>query len=647
MRELLGNSDTEGLLAMEHRQGKSPRSLKTTSDEEDDAAFKTCMSGGTEDAFLSQTSSRRKIFKRLSLDAFYNGAQFCAGSETTGRTGGRSERRKDVRGILNIIYGEQQMGALRQRHGRPMDCDTNPTTTNTVDAAAPVVVVSPGTPLKKRNEKHEAGEWESARHTALEELRLELDKRLRTDARFRPELREVAKEKEEHIEQAIEEEEEKEEGHQRNVGVMTRERRRFSDSIDSSRGPEISPAVMSDRVERRRMKEPTIDLSDIHDIPDERSLEEMRRAEERSIERKQRAEAEFRDRELLECTFHPQIAPNSAVLFQKRALEKGNVFSRLYPQELRDQASKARDAQMREELESLERKEIESLRERCGGLTAECPAEDNFGLFLSNVLGRSAVLGVVSIQTDYKSPLAQKMHADASIGDSDGSGVVKKVTREERRYRISSFDEFIQRQNEHNLSKSRSVRNMEKALTPSFKPEISENSVQIAKELMARSSTTPLGSNNASALASAVKKHRSPYVDPCTFKPRITAVSRAMEPRGVESMAKDGVRLREWRKRQQERAAREEVKYPFRPTLNDAHNKRIESMLTVKNYPRYEQGLRRRKEQMARMKEEQDALKENEDVERSTFFPKTTRKPEYVTRMASSFALVRQQYGEL
>ncbi|EAN88881.1 hypothetical protein C3747_55g36 [Trypanosoma cruzi] len=646
MRELLGNSDTEGLLAMEHRQGKPLRALKTTSDDEDDAAFKTCMSGGTEDAFGSQTSSRRKIFKRLNLDAFYNGAQFRAGGETTERTGGRSERRKNVRGLLNMIYGEQEMGALQQRHRRPMDSDINSATTNTVDAAAPVVAVSPGTPLKKRKEKHEAGEWVSARHTALEELRLELDKRLRTDAHFRPELREVAKEKEEHIEQAIEEEEE-EEGHQRNVSVMTGERRRFSDSIDSSRGLEMSPAVISDRAEPGRMNESAIDLSDIHDIPDGRSMEVMRRAEERSIERKQRAETEFRNRELLECTFHPQVAPNSAVLFQKMALGKGNVFGRLYPQELRDQAAKARDAQMREELESLERYEIEFLRERCGGLTAACPAEDNFGLFLSNVLGRSVVHGAVSIKTDYKSPLAQKMHADASIGDSDGSGMVKKTTREERRYRIACFDEFLQRQNEHKRSRSRSVRNMEKALTPSFKPEISVHSVQIAKELMARSSTTPSGSNNASALASAVKKHRSPYVDPCTFKPRITAVSRAMEPRGVESMANDGVRLREWRKRQQERAAKEEIKYPFRPTLNDAHNKRIESLLTLKNYSRYEQGLRRRKEQMARMKEEQDAIKENEEVERSTFCPKTTRKPEYVTRMASSFALVRQQYGEL
>ncbi|PWU97037.1 hypothetical protein C4B63_17g255 [Trypanosoma cruzi] len=643
MRELLGNSDTEGLLAIEHRQGKSLRALKTTSDDGDDAAFKTCMSGGTEDAFGSQTSSRRKIFKRFNLDAFYNGAQFRAGGEITDRTGGRSERRKNVRGLLNIIYGEKEMGALQQRHRRPMDGDIDSATTNTVDAAAPVVAVSPGTPLKKRKEKQEAGEWVSARHKALGELRLELDKRLRTDAHFRPELREVAKEKEELIEQAKEEEE----GHQRNVSVMTRERRRSSESIDSSQCLEMSPAVMSDRAEPRRMNEPAIDLSDIHDIPDERSMEVMRRAEERSIERKQRKETEFRNRELLECTFHPQVAPNSAVLFQKMALEKGNVFGRLYPKELRDQAAKAHDAQMREELESLERDEIESLRERCGGLTAACPAEDTFGLFLSNVLGRSVVHGAVSIKTDYKSPLAQKMRADASIGDSDGSGMVKKTTREERRYRIACFDEFLQRQNELKRSRSRSVRNMEKALTPSFKPEISVHSVQIAKELMARSSTTPSGSNNASALASAVKKHRSPYVDPCTFKPRITAVSRAMEPRGVKSMANDGVRLREWRKRQQERAAKEEIKYPFRPTLNDAHNKRIESVLTLKNYSRYEQGLRRRKEQMARMKEEQDAIKENEEVERSTFCPKTTRKPEYVTRMASSFALVRQQYGEL
>ncbi|ESL05438.1 hypothetical protein TRSC58_06914 [Trypanosoma rangeli SC58] len=404
---------------------------------------------------------------------------------------------------------------------------------------------------------------------------------------------------------------------------------------------------MSDCADPRRRNEPTIDLSDIRDSFYEESLEVTRRVEERAGEKRRQSEAEVWNRELSECTFHPQVAPNSVALFQKASLDKSNVFKRLYPQELQDRANKLRGARLREEMELLERDEQESLRERCDGVTAAGAEEDTFELFLRNVLGPRLDYTPIFIETDYQSPLAQKMQADVCMGNSDGSEVAKKITRDERQYRMTCFDEFLQRQNEHHRSRFRSVRNLEKMMTPSFRPVISEHSVQLAKELIARSPITPLDSNNVSALASAVKKHRSHYVDPCTFKPKITAVSRAMAPRGVEEMTKDSVRLRERRRTKQEKAAAEEVNYPFCPTLNDARNARVESLLTSKNYPRYEECLRRRKEHMAKLKREQDALKEHNEVMQSTFRPKTTRKPEYVARMASSFALVRQQYAEL
>ncbi|RNF21163.1 uncharacterized protein Tco025E_03504 [Trypanosoma conorhini] len=641
-----GTSDTDQSLTAESPQETSPRSFKTTSDEENDA-FRTCMSGGTEDASGSPLSSRRTISKKLNLGAFYGGVRFRAGSEAADRTSEESGRRSDVRGLLSIIYSEQERGLLHW-HRRSKEHDHNPALRDTVESAVPVVSAPPGTPLKKRKDAHESSEWASTHYTALEQLRLELEDRLRTDTHFRPELREVAQKKEEAIDKTIEtQEEEDEEGDQRQLQAMARELRRPGEPIDACPVPKVHVAAMPDAADPRQRNGPTIDLSDIRDASYDESFEATRRAEERTRERRQRTEAEVRNRELLECTFHPQVSPNSAMLFQKASQDKGNVFERLYPQGLQEQADRVRDARLLGEMESLEREERESLRERCGGVTSTCTVEDTFELFLHNVLGSRRGHKSSCIETDYQSPLSQKMRADAAVGNADSSGVAKTVSRDERRYRMACFDEFLQRQNEHHRNRFRSVQHLVKTLTPSFKPVITEHSLQLAKKLIARSSISPPDSNNVSVLASAVKKHHSHYVDPCTFKPKITAVSSAMAPRGVEEMAKDSMRLRERQRTKQEKAAAAEVNYPFRPTLNDARNTRVESLLTSKNYPRYEECLKRRKEQRAKLKREQEALKERDELERSTFHPQTTRKPAYVTRMASSFALVRQQYGEL
>ncbi|ESL08928.1 hypothetical protein TRSC58_03360 [Trypanosoma rangeli SC58] len=425
MREFFGASDTEQSMTVEHHQETTPRSLKTASDGENDVTFKSCMTGGTEDASGSPFSSRRTMSKKLNLDAFYGGVQLRARSETTERTSERNGRRNDVRGLLDIIYSEQEKSLLHW-HGRSRERGTNPALSDALGSAAPAVFAPPGTPLKRRGDTHESKKWASTQYTALEQLRLQLEDRLRTDSHFRPELREVVQEEEDNIEQTIEVYGAGEEDDQRQLLTAVRELRRSGDSVDACPVPNLSAAVMSDCADPRRRNEPTIDLSDIRDSFYEESLEVTRRVEERAGEKRRQSEAEVWNRELSECTFHPQVAPNSVALFQKASLDKSNVFKRLYPQELQDRANKLRGARLREEMELLERDEQESLRERCDGVTAAGAEEDTFELFLRNVLGPRLDYTPIFIETDYQSPLAQKMQADVCMGNSDGSEVAKK-----------------------------------------------------------------------------------------------------------------------------------------------------------------------------------------------------------------------------
>ncbi|KEG15394.1 hypothetical protein DQ04_00091280 [Trypanosoma grayi] len=620
MEKLPSSPDTDGTLTAEKQRGFSAQSFGTASDGEDEAVFQTCVSLNTEGTFGSPASSRPTTSRKLNLDATYDRPRRSVRSETTDNKSERGSCRSDVRGFLNIIYGEHQKRTSEQ-HQRSKRCESQAGS----KASNIVTTETEGTPKKRRGESREADGWAASRHSALEQLRVELEKRLGDHTQFKPELREARVDESGATVASVE------------VQYPSRAMETTLQKTDDIAG---APYVH----DKATLNYLTIELSNLRDTVEEDHDGTKHRLEEKSRERRERTEEKWRAKERAECTFHPQISPTSDALFHKSSHEKGDVFHRLYPHQ---QTGKASPEEGLGEQELLEKEEMESLRERCGALTASQVGDGMFELFLHNVLGPSRDRASAYVETDYRSPLAQRLQAEGLLESLGSADRKNESFREDRRYRIACFDEFLQRQNAHYGNRSRGVRNLERALKPSFKPEISETSVQIAKELRARSVITTPEVGNVSVLASAVKKHRSPYVDPCTFKPKITAVSSSMKPRGVNSMANDGVRWRKARKVAQEKALAEELRHPFRPTLNDERNAHVESLLHPKNYTRYEQCLRQHKERLEQMKQEKDAMREREELGRSTFRPKTTRKPAYVARMASSFALVRQKYGEL
>ncbi|KAH9578837.1 hypothetical protein LSM04_005852 [Trypanosoma melophagium] len=641
------SSTTDEILTAEQQYVTPSQSCELASDGGDDMMFKTCVSEKTEGTSVSPGSSlsRHTTSRRVYLDQIYNHSQLCAKSSTTESGSEKMSGRSDVRGFLETIYGDQQRRMTRaqpqqkERNAYPNTGTENDTVTGSSNR---------GTPVRKRPMTSEGERWASTRHAALEQLRVELEDRLRVNADFRPELRNGNSEESVPFARGLRSKEPVDSSPEpitsrtRTAGTIIRTTMEEEEEVT----PSVSPAS-----DAKMLHELTIEISDYQDYSKDDEDTSMRRMEEKRRDRRQYLEAKWRAEELKECTFHPCVSPISNAIFQKFSQEKGNVFNRLYPQhnseKSQQEESDSQEASVPGEVQILSMNERESLRERCGALTAKEAGGETFDLFLHNVLGCSSRHPSVFVESDYESLLARKLYDGGSMGSTDSINKNLYRQREERQYRLACFDEFLNRQNEHYLNRTRTLRNIEKALRPSFKPEISENSVQIAKELLSRSSINAPESGNISALASAVKKHRSPYVDPCTFKPKITPVSKAMAPRGVEDMLKDSERWRNAKKAAQERAIKEEMRYSFRPLLNNDRNAHVESMLNPKNYPKYEQSLRKQRERKNQLKQEKEAKKELEEVQQNSFRPKTTRKPAYVSRMASSFALVRQHYGEL
>ncbi|ORC88313.1 uncharacterized protein TM35_000171850 [Trypanosoma theileri] len=645
-------------LTVERQYVTPSQSCESASDTGDDMIFKTCLSGKTEGTSISPGSSlsQRTTSRKLYLDQIYNHAQLRAKSTTTESGSEKKARRSDVRGFLETIYGGQQ---TRRQNSHQQQKESNAHPTEPTENETATTGSTRGTPVRKRGMTGDRDRWASTRHEALEQLRIELEDRLRVDADFRPELRKMdsmesapfatGRRSQEPVDSSPEQATYRTSTTGRAIKITTND----DEEEEEEEGrlvEEITPSL-SPVSEAKMLHDLTIELSVHHDDSKDEEDMSMQRMEEKRKDRRQCLEAKWRAKELKECTFHPCVSPVSTAIFHKSLQEKGNVFDRLYPQHNHEKSQPeemdSREALVHRELEILSREERESLRKRCGAVTAEEAGDETFELFLHNVLGCNSKDPSVYIQSDYESLLARKLYDEGSTGSTDSIHRKSNREREERQYRLACFDEFLNRQNAHYLNRRRTIQELERALRPSFKPEITENSVLIAKELLSRSSNNSRESGNVSVLASAVKKHRSPYVDPCTFKPEITPVSSALAPRGVEDMMRDSERWRKAKKAAQERALKEEMQHPFRPSLNNDRNAHVESMLNPKNYPRYEQLLRKQRERMNQLKKEKEAKKELEEVEQNTFHPKTTRKPAYVSRMASSFALVRQHYGEL
>ncbi|KAG5470569.1 hypothetical protein LSCM1_01813 [Leishmania martiniquensis] len=322
---------------------------------------------------------------------------------------------------------------------------------------------------------------------------------------------------------------------------------------------------------------------------------------------------------------------------------------------------------------------------------------------LHGAVGAGSTVAVV--QTSYKSPMAvalreeknakrkynsrreaemQGQHGEVSdagvagrtprCGAAQSSADNAETARAHESFRVALFDEFLLRQNAYYFNRARTVRDLEKMMTPDFVPSTTDVSTWLVRRMVSRSLLNEsMGPETSSIVAQRqrqripftsafIKQHTSPYVDPCTFQPSISPAARAAKDEAhrrrrankestaaqqqsfFERLYADQERRARRREDAKKRVEAEEVEgLTFQPTLNVKSNVRVHSMLNPRNYQPYQAYLqeKRRALEAKRRELEEEAKKAEED--RCTFRPQTTRKPAYIEKMAKNFGVLRKQ----
>ncbi|KPI90794.1 hypothetical protein ABL78_0027 [Leptomonas seymouri] len=248
----------------------------------------------------------------------------------------------------------------------------------------------------------------------------------------------------------------------------------------------------------------------------------------------------------------------------------------------------------------------------------------------------------------------------------------------EEEFRIALFDEFLLRQNAHYFNRARTVRDLERELTPAFTPTTTHKSARLVKEMVSRSLVNEsMGPDTSSVVAqcqrqhipiasSFVTQHQSPYKDPCTFKPQLSPAARAHkaaerqrqrsanertpaspsahQKEFFDRLYKDHARMEHVRAKAKEAAAKEEMAgVTFKPQLNASTHSQVKSVLDPQNYKQYQQYLQAKQQRLEAQR--QALLVESEEAEEGacTFRPQTTKTPAYISKMAKGFGVLRQQ----
>ncbi|KAG5470148.1 hypothetical protein LSCM4_02842 [Leishmania orientalis] len=341
------------------------------------------------------------------------------------------------------------------------------------------------------------------------------------------------------------------------------------------------------------------------------------------------------------------------------------------------------------------------------GTGAPLPAA-NFSSLAPPQAARGAAPTVAILQTSYRSPMAVALreeqsakrkynsrreaemhgqHVDAGeaevAGPSSRCGAANSMagsaeaTRGEESFRVALFDEFLLRQNAYYCNRARTVRALEKMLTPDFIPSTTDASTRLVRKMVSRSLLNEsMGPETSSIVAQRqrqripftsllVKQHTSPYVDPCTFQPNISPAARAAKEEDrrrqrankqspaaqqksfFERLYADQERRARRREDAKKRVEAEEVEgLTFQPALNVKCNARVHSLLNPRNYQPYQAYLheKRRWLDAKRRELEEEAKQAEEDV--CTFRPQTTKKPAYIEKMVKSFGVLRKQDTE-
>ena len=205
------------------------------------------------------------------------------------------------------------------------------------------------------------------------------------------------------------------------------------------------------------------------------------------------------------------------------------------------------------------------------------------------------------------------------------------------------FKEFLGRQTQSQLKAQRSVEELARSTTPTFRPSLCRKSIQLS-ERNSKGEFLDRVERDALRRAENEKNLSQHYDKTSTFKPQILAKSSKLRSRSVHELSEgDFVKLEQSHRMLKHRTQRELMtELTFTPKLS-SRSKEARSFFShaedsnVSVTDLYVSSLERRKA----LHKESESRREEEELSRCTFSPKTKRCPDYIKRIAKSMALVR------
>lgn len=272
---------------------------------------------------------------------------------------------------------------------------------------------------------------------------------------------------------------------------------------------------------------------------------------------------------------------------------------------------------------------------------------------LTGRLGKSQEAGNKNSQShDYFDIVGDKPPMDISsfIGSlsankdvRNSSTSIKKGNNKSVLIESPQFKEFLGRQTQSQLKAQRSIEELARSTTPTFKPSLCRKSLELS-ERNSQGEFLDRVERDALRRAENERNLSQHWEKNSTFTPQILPKSSKLRSRSVHELSEgDFVKLEQSHRMLKHRTQRELMaELTFTPKLS-SKAKEARSFFSyaedsnVSVTDLYVSSLEKRKTQM----EETEKQKEEQELSGCTFSPKTKGCPDYIKRIAKSMAFVR------
>ncbi len=216
--------------------------------------------------------------------------------------------------------------------------------------------------------------------------------------------------------------------------------------------------------------------------------------------------------------------------------------------------------------------------------------------------------------------------------------------------RQAQFEEFMDRQKRSVLKREEKLKEMERSMTPGFKPVLRSSSHEANQGFHVRENKEEKGEfldrveRDVLRRSERERSQQIHAVAQHSFKPNLTKKTEKLPSRTTYEMSKQDALKKESHQRMMKLQMEKEMmsQATFKPEITSMA-KRTNSKLALKEDP--SKFLEMYKEQQEKIRERQlEELnrREEQEMEKCTFTPQTVECPEYIKRIARSMSVVRK-----